>query len=63
MFQVGDKIQVDKDHGKSVTAKILEIQYRNSTYIARVFREDKQAEDVFAWNIYQDEISVRKIKL
>lgn len=62
MFQVNDHIQVDKGHGRVVTAKIVEVQFRNSTYIAKVVRDDTGQEDVWVWNIYQDEISVRKIK-
>lgn len=59
MFQPGDRIEIDKPHGKKITAMILTVDYRNATYIARVRREDTGEEDVFAWNIYQDEISVR----
>lgn len=61
MFQVGDKISVDKGLNRTVTATILEVEYRKGTYIAKVFNETKNQEDVFAWNIYQDEISVKKI--
>jgi len=59
MFKTGDRIQVDKEFGKTVTATILEIDYRNGTNIAKVRRDDTGQEDIFAWNIYQDEISVR----
>lgn len=59
MFQVNDRIEVDRPFGNKITATILEVEFRNSTYIAKVRREDNGQEDVFAWNIYQDNISVR----
>jgi len=62
MFQVGDRIEVDRAHGRKVRAVILEVLYSNATYRAKVRREDNQQEDVFIWNIFQDEISVRKIE-
>ncbi len=61
MFQVGDRIEIDRSHGRKVTAVISEVQFRNETYIAKVRRDDTGQDDVFVWNIYQDEISVRKI--
>ena len=63
MFQVGDKISVDKGSSRKPTvATIIEVEYRNQTYIAKVIREDNGKEDVFAWHIYQDEISVKKVQ-
>lgn len=59
MFKVGDRIEVDRAFGRKVTAVILELQFRNDTYICRVRKEDTGQEDAFAWNIHQDEISVR----
>lgn len=62
MFQVGDRIQVDKGLGHITTAKILEVEFRQGTYICKVWDESRNRENVFAWHIYQDEISVKKIK-
>lgn len=60
MFQVGDKIEIIRDHGRRLRAEILEVQFRNNTYVCRVLRKDTGKEDVFAWNICQDELSVKK---
>jgi len=57
MFQAGDRIKVDKA-GKQIIAQIIDFEFRAGTYVAKVKREDTGKEDVFAWNIYQDGISV-----
>lgn len=62
MFQVGDTIESERSNGVKHTATILEIEFRNSTYICKVKRADSGEEDVWAWHIYQDNISVRKIQ-
>lgn len=61
MFQTGDRIQVEKGLGRTIRARILRVEFSNATYRALVLREDNGKEDVFVWNIYQDEISVKKL--
>lgn len=61
MFETGDRIQVDRERGRRINARILGVEFANATYRAVVMREDNGQEDVFVWNIYQDEISVRKL--
>ena len=62
MFQTGDRIEASKGLNRVVRARILSVEYENATYRATVLREDTGRLDCFIWNIYQDEISVKKLE-
>lgn len=61
MFQVGDHIEVDRGLGRVNRCVILEVDFRNNTYIAKVRQDADNQINVLAWNIYQDGISVKQI--